>query len=174
MPGSTPSDYVMSNAGSSVGTASHPTSHPYQPRRPAPGRWYWPIRWWWPSSATTTRSSTTGSSRREGGRRTSFGKLFVAASSFDLRSRLLDRVDGVEGMIQRLSRRLRRPMGEELRVDGVEVDVHRGRRSRRDTHGDKTKITRRSSGAPRSRPSSSPRRSSAARGPLDQTRCRTC
>ena len=34
--------------------------------------------------------------------------------------------------------------------------------------------TRRSSAAPRSRRSSSPRRSSAARGPLDQTRCRTC
>ena len=32
----------------------------------------------------------------------------------------------------------------------------------------------RSSGAPRSRPSSSPRRSSAARGPLEETLCRTC
>ena len=50
---------------------------------------------------------------------------------------------------------------------------------RRDARGGNTrmrltKITRRSSAAPRSRPSSSPRRCSAARGHLDQTRCRTC
>jgi hypothetical protein len=46
--------------------------------------------------------------------------------------------------------------------------VRRPLRRRRDVYA------HRSSGAPRSRRSSSPRRSSAARGPLDQTRCRTC
>ena len=136
-----PAISVTSNAGSSVGTASRRTSRPYRPRRPAPGRSSWPIRWWWPSSATTTRCSTTGSFRRGGGRRRSLGGRFVAASVFfNLRS---------------ARRRARRPLRR-----------RRLRRQRLQKH--------RSSGAPRSRRSSSPRRSSAARGPLVQARCRTC
>ena len=48
------------------------------------------------------------------------------------------------------------------------------RRARRPLRRRRHTKTRRSSAAPRSRPSSSPRRSSAARGPLEETRCRTC
>ena len=48
------------------------------------------------------------------------------------------------------------------------------RRARRPPRRRRDVYAHRSSGAPRSRRSSSPRRSSAARGPLEQTRCRTC